>query len=137
MVQTLDLSYIDLHNLNQFITSRLVRSFSLPLLPIKSLLTTQFLERLFTLLLGFFARVYINMRQHMHLSHHLFPSRRPIVFLPHTVAACGVVWDGLTRIAQIRLMSLRLMTLILNTIVDVLIGFGEAGGSDVLVGDGV
>jgi hypothetical protein len=41
----------------------------------------------------------------------------------------------LTWVAQVRLVACSLMALVFDRVVDVLVGFGEAGGGDALVGD--
>lgn len=55
-------SHVDVHNVNYFhhnrTCMRIGALFPFPLLPVKCLLTTEFLECLFALFLGGFARIY-------------------------------------------------------------------------------
>lgn len=90
---------------------------ALALLSVKSILTTEGLERLSRLLLGLFASVYPPVR---------FPSR----FTIHLGTS-----EILTGVAQVGLVSGRLVANVLGGVVDVLVRLAETGGSDALVRD--
>lgn len=90
---------------------------ALALLSVKSILTTEGLERLSRLLLGLFASVYPPVS---------FPSQCTIHLDTH---------KELTGVAQVGLVSGRLVANVLGGVVDVLVRLAETGGGDALVRD--